>query len=77
MSDFISRRDVMKRGGAIALGLVAPRWLSSIAEADILHTAQGGKATGDTKLKAEGTAEKSAGKVQNAVGGIKDAARGK
>lgn len=35
-----------------------------------------GKLTGDAKLKAEGKAEKFAGKVQNAVGGLKDAARG-
>jgi uncharacterized protein YjbJ (UPF0337 family) len=34
-----------------------------------------GKVTGDTKIEAEGTAEKAAGKVQNAVGGMKDAAR--
>jgi uncharacterized protein YjbJ (UPF0337 family) len=34
-----------------------------------------GKLTGDQKLKSEGTAEKAAGKVQNAVGGIKDAVR--
>ncbi len=31
-----------------------------------------GKVTGDTKLKAEGKADKAAGKVQNAVGGAKD-----
>jgi len=36
-----------------------------------------GKATGDSKLQAEGKADKAAGKVQNAVGGLKDAARGK
>ena len=34
-----------------------------------------GKVTGDTKTEAEGSAEKAAGKVQNAVGGIKDSAR--
>ena len=36
-----------------------------------------GKATGDAKLEGEGKAEKTAGKVQNAIGGIKDAVRGK
>ena len=36
-----------------------------------------GKMTGDTKLKAEGKAEKGAGKVQNAAGGAKDAAKRK
>lgn len=34
-----------------------------------------GKAVGDEKLKAEGAADKAAGKVRNAVGGLKDAAR--
>ena len=34
-----------------------------------------GKVTGDEKLKAEGRADKMEGKVQNTVGGIKDALR--
>jgi uncharacterized protein YjbJ (UPF0337 family) len=34
-----------------------------------------GKVTGDTKTQAEGATEKAAGKVQNTVGGAKDAAR--
>ena len=34
-----------------------------------------GKVTGDKKTEAEGTAEKAAGKVQNAVGGAKDSLR--
>ena len=34
-----------------------------------------GKVTGDNKLKAEGAMDKAAGKIQNAVGGAKDAAR--
>jgi uncharacterized protein YjbJ (UPF0337 family) len=34
-----------------------------------------GKVTGDSKTQAEGIAEKAAGKLQNAVGGAKDAAR--
>jgi uncharacterized protein YjbJ (UPF0337 family) len=43
-----------------------------------LHQAKGkvkevaGKALGDAKLEGEGKAEKTAGKVQNAVGGLKD-----
>ncbi len=36
-----------------------------------------GKLTGDAKLEAEGKADKAAGKVQNAVGGIKDTLKGK
>ncbi len=34
-----------------------------------------GKVTGDSKLQAEGAADKAVGKVQNAVGGAKDAIR--
>jgi uncharacterized protein YjbJ (UPF0337 family) len=34
-----------------------------------------GKVTGDGKTQTEGAAEKAAGKVQNAVGGAKDAIR--
>jgi uncharacterized protein YjbJ (UPF0337 family) len=36
-----------------------------------------GKATGDEKLKSEGVLDQAKGKVQNAVGGIKDAIKGK
>ena len=36
-----------------------------------------GKVTGDTKTEAEGRADKTEGKVQNAVGGAKDAVREK
>jgi uncharacterized protein YjbJ (UPF0337 family) len=36
-----------------------------------------GKVMGDAKLEAEGKADKFAGKVQNAVGGLKDTLRGK
>ncbi len=35
-----------------------------------------GKAVGDAKLESEGKADKFEGKVQNAVGGLKDAIRG-
>jgi uncharacterized protein YjbJ (UPF0337 family) len=34
-----------------------------------------GKATGDAKLQGEGKADQVAGKFQNAVGGMKDAAK--
>jgi uncharacterized protein YjbJ (UPF0337 family) len=34
-----------------------------------------GKASGDSKLEAEGKVQKNAGKVQNAVGGIKDSVK--
>ena len=36
-----------------------------------------GKLTGDAKLEADGKADQVEGKVQNAVGGIKDTLRGK
>jgi uncharacterized protein YjbJ (UPF0337 family) len=36
-----------------------------------------GKVTGDSKLEAEGKAGQVAGKVQNAIGGVKDTLRGK
>jgi uncharacterized protein YjbJ (UPF0337 family) len=34
-----------------------------------------GKLTGDAKLKSEGKTDQAAGKLQNAVGGVKDAFR--
>jgi uncharacterized protein YjbJ (UPF0337 family) len=34
-----------------------------------------GKLTGDTKLQSEGATEKAGGKIQNAVGGVKDSMR--
>jgi len=36
-----------------------------------------GKMTGDAKLEGEGKADKTAGKIRNTVGGIKDVLRGK
>ena len=36
-----------------------------------------GRVTGHAKLEAEGKSDKAAGKVQNAVGGLKDTLRGK
>ena len=36
-----------------------------------------GKAVGDAKLESEGTADKIEGKVQNAVGALKDTLKGK
>jgi len=37
----ISRRNLMKSGGVIAVGLVTPKWLSTIAHADVLRLAKG------------------------------------
>jgi len=39
---------VIKGGGMIAVGLVAPKWLSAIARADVLRAAGGMKPSGDT-----------------------------
>jgi len=36
-----------------------------------------GKAVGDAKLESDGKADKAEGKVQNAVGGVKDTLKGK
>lgn len=36
-----------------------------------------GKLIGDAKLEADGKADKTKGKIQNTIGGIKDAMRGK
>jgi uncharacterized protein YjbJ (UPF0337 family) len=36
-----------------------------------------GKAVGDAKLESEGKAEKIEGKIQNAIGGLKDTLKGK
>jgi uncharacterized protein YjbJ (UPF0337 family) len=36
-----------------------------------------GKALGDKKLETDGKTDKAAGQVQNAIGGLKDAVRGK
>jgi uncharacterized protein YjbJ (UPF0337 family) len=36
-----------------------------------------GKAIGDKKTEAKGKVEKTAGKVRNAIGGMKDAVRGR
>jgi uncharacterized protein YjbJ (UPF0337 family) len=36
-----------------------------------------GRAVGDTKLETEGKADKVTGKVQNAIGGVKDTLKGK
>jgi uncharacterized protein (DUF1501 family) len=50
MSDFMTRRDLMVKGGVIAVGLAAPKWLSTITAADMIRQSKGGKASGDTIL---------------------------
>ena len=36
-----------------------------------------GKAVGDAKLESQGKADKAEGKIQNAIGGLKDTLKGK
>ena len=40
----------MKNGGVIAIGLAAPKWLSTITAADMMKQSKGGKPSGDTIL---------------------------
>ena len=42
---------------------------------DVLAIEAVGKVTGDARTEASGKADKAEGKVQNAIGGAKDAAR--
>lgn len=48
MSNLISRRDILKQSTMIAVGLVAPSWLSSVARADLLRQSKGGKPNSNT-----------------------------
>lgn len=50
MSDFLTRRDLFRVGGMIAVGLTAPKWLSTLAHSDVIRQAKGGKALKDTVL---------------------------
>ncbi|MBS1713306.1 MAG: DUF1501 domain-containing protein [Armatimonadetes bacterium] len=50
MSDSFSRRDLLGRSGVIAVGLMAPPWLSAIAKADVVRTSRGGKVDPDNVL---------------------------
>ncbi|MBV6459280.1 MAG: hypothetical protein HONBIEJF_02425 [Fimbriimonadaceae bacterium] len=50
MSEEFSRRELMRRSGMIAVGLVTPPWLSTIAKADVLRQSKGGKVDPNTIL---------------------------
>ncbi|MBL8048786.1 MAG: DUF1501 domain-containing protein [Chthonomonas sp.] len=50
MSTLISRRDAMKSGSMIAVGLMAPQWLSAVTATDMVRQAKGGKGAKDTIL---------------------------
>ncbi|MBW7929335.1 MAG: twin-arginine translocation pathway signal, partial [Fimbriimonadaceae bacterium] len=49
MSD-ISRRDLMKRGGMIAVGLTTPAWIARLAQADLVREVRGLKPLSDRIL---------------------------
>ena len=63
--------EIYKRRRMLAIGVAA--FVLAIVVTVVVVVIS--NATGDTKTEAEGAAEKAAGKVQNAVGGMKDAAR--
>lgn len=48
--DEFTRRQLLKGGGMLAVGLMAPPWLSAIARADIVKQAKGGKVSPDNVL---------------------------
>jgi uncharacterized protein (DUF1501 family) len=50
MKDLLSRRDLFRVGGLIAVGLTSPRWLSTIAQANIFRQARGQQPAKDTVL---------------------------
>ncbi|MBS1704584.1 MAG: DUF1501 domain-containing protein [Armatimonadetes bacterium] len=50
MAEGLSRREVLRVGGMIAVGLVAPPWLSTIARADMIKQEKGGKVDPDCIL---------------------------
>ena len=65
--------------GILPTGLVTVvniQWHGSVA-VELTYKDAAGKVVGDAKLQADGKADKLEGKVQNAVGGIKDALKKK
>lgn len=50
MENDITRRDLFVRGGVLAVGLMAPSWLSAIARADVVKLANGRKVDPDNVL---------------------------
>ena len=49
MSDLLSRRDLIRNGSMIAIGLATPKWLSSVAQAEIISRVQGGKSSPESE----------------------------
>ncbi len=50
MSIDLSRRDVLRSSGVLAIGLMAPPWLAAVAKADVVRAARGEKVDPDTVL---------------------------
>lgn len=50
MSNDFTRRDVLRTGGMLAVGMMAPPWLSAIAQGDVVRAARGLKSDPDTVL---------------------------
>lgn len=50
MSEQITRRDLFKKGTVLAVGMMAPPWLASVAKADMVRAARGEKSDPDTVL---------------------------
>ena len=50
MNNPISRRDLFKQTGVLAVGMMAPPWLSAITKADLVKTAKGTPIAPDTVL---------------------------
>lgn len=46
----LTRRDILRGGGMLAIGLMAPPWLASVAKADMVRGARGGKVDPDAVL---------------------------
>jgi uncharacterized protein YjbJ (UPF0337 family) len=65
----------VQREGKESIAMDKDRVAGSAKEAKGAVKEAVGKMTGDAKLQADGQADKSEGKLQNAVGGAKDAVR--
>ncbi|HRJ26864.1 MAG TPA: DUF1501 domain-containing protein [Fimbriimonadaceae bacterium] len=50
MSEGLSRREILKRGGIIGLGLMTPSWVSALAKNDLIALSKGGKPGNDKVL---------------------------
>lgn len=50
MGNELTRRELFRRGGMIAVGLVTPPWLASIARADVFRQSKGAKIDPNTVL---------------------------